>query len=65
MPSTELQNQRATGAQDKKSYKRHLLQAPEPLVQNQNNFTELFLMVPSTKIAQMVPLPWTKGLPEL
>ena len=28
---------------------------PEPLVQIQNNFTELF-MTPSTKIAQMVPV---------
>ena len=29
--------------------------------QNQNNFTELFLLIPSTKIAQMVLLCWTKG----
>ena len=36
----------------------------EPLVQIQNNFTELFLIKPFTKIAQMVPLCWTKGLPE-
>ena len=27
----------------------------EPLIQIQNNFTELFLMMPSTKIAQVVP----------
>ena len=27
----------------------------EPLVQIQNNFTELFIMMPSTKITQMVP----------
>ena len=32
---------------------------------NANNFTELFLWIPSTKIAQMVMLCWTKGLPEL
>ena len=37
----------------------------EPLVQIQNNFTELFLIMPLTKIAQMVLLHWTKGLPEL
>ena len=30
--------------------------SPEPLVQNQNNFTEMFLMMPSTTIAQMVLL---------
>ena len=35
------------------------------MVQIQNNFTELFFMMPSTKIAQMVPLRWTKELPEL
>ena len=29
---------------------------PEQLAQIQNNFTELFLIAPSTKIAQMVPL---------
>ena len=29
---------------------------PEPLTQIQNNFTELFLIIPSTKIAQMVTL---------
>ena len=28
----------------------------EPLVQIQNNFTEWYLLIPSTKIAQMVPL---------
>ena len=38
---------------DKKSFKLHL---PEQRVQMQINFTELFLMIPSTKIAQMVPL---------
>ena len=40
---------RATRALDKKSFKQHL---PESLVQIQNNFTELVLMMPSTKIAQ-------------
>ena len=30
--------------------------SPEPQVQIQNNFTEVFLIIPSTKIAQMVPL---------
>ena len=37
----------------------------KPLAQIQNNFTELFLMVPSTKIARMVLLRQTKGLAEL
>ena len=30
-----------------------------------NNFTELFPVISSTKIAQMVLLKWTEGLPEL
>ena len=38
---------------------------PEPLTQIQNNFTELFLIIPSNKIAQMITLRWKKGLPEL
>ena len=38
---------------------------PEPFVHIQNNFTGLFLMMPSSKIAQMVPVHWTKGLPEV
>ena len=32
---------------------------------NSNDFTELFLVIPSTEIAQIVPLKLTKGLPEL
>ena len=47
-------NKRATRALDKKYLE--TASPPEPLVQIQNNFTELFLMMPSTKIAQMVPL---------
>ena len=39
--------------------------APEPLVQFQNYFTEMFLMMSSTKIAQMDLFGLTKGLPEL
>ena len=40
--------------------------SPDPLVQIQNDFTELFLIShPTTKIAQMVSIYWTKGLPEL
>ena len=35
------------------------------MVQIQNNFTELFLIIPFTKIAQMVLLHWTKGPQEL
>ena len=31
----------------------------------QNNFTELSLKIHFTKIAQMVPLYWRKGPPEL
>ena len=50
-------NRRAARALDKKS--------PEPMAQIQKNFTELILIIPSTKIAQMVPLCWTKGLSEL
>ena len=42
-----------------------LMTFPEPLVQIQNNFTELFLIMPFTKIAQMGQLRWTKGPPEL
>ena len=41
------------------------MQSPEPLVQNQNNFTERFLMLPFTKIDQKVQLGWTAWLPEL
>ena len=33
----------------------------EPLVQIQNNLTELFLMMASTKITQMVLLPPKRG----
>ena len=35
------------------------------MVQIQNNFTQLFLMITSTKIAQMVLLRRTEGLLEL
>ena len=49
---------RATRAPDKQYFKRHL-------VQIQNNITELFLIIHSTTFAQMAPLRWTKGLPEL
>ena len=41
------------------------MKSPEPLVQNQNNFTEMVLMLPSTKIDQKVQLGWTTWLPEL
>ena len=61
MPSTYLicingsgqPNMRAARALDKKSYKRHLLN------QIQNNF--MFLMMPYTKIAQMVLLHQQRG----
>ena len=55
-------NKRAARALDKNYLK---TTSPEPQVQFQNNFTELFLMMPSTKIAQMVPLRYKKGPPEL
>ena len=53
----------ATKAIDKKYL--YTTSHPESLVQIQNNFTELFLMMHSTKLAQMVPLNRTKGLLEL
>ena len=34
--------------------------SPRPIGRFQNNFTEMFLGGPSTKIAKMVPLRWTK-----
>ena len=55
-------NRRAARAPDKKYLK---MTSPEPLVQIQNNFTELFLIMPFTKIAQMVLLCLTKRLPEI
>ena len=64
MPSSYLiyingsgrRNMRAAIALDKNSYKRHLLN------QIQNDF--MFLIMPSTKIAQKVLLHRTKGPPE-
>ena len=47
-------NRRAARALDKKSFKQHW--PPEPQAQIQNNFTEKILIIPSTEIAQMVPL---------
>ena len=55
-------NKKASRALDEKNL---WTTSPEPLVQIQNNFTELFLMMASTKIAQMVSLDQIKGLPEL
>ena len=57
-----LRNKGAARALDKKCL---LMASPEPLAQIQNDFTELFLIMDSTKFAEMVPLHWTKGLPEL
>ena len=37
----------------------------QPLVQNQNNFTEVFLKKPATQIAQTVPPRRIKWLEEL
>ena len=47
-------NRKAVRSPDKKSFKQHA-SAPVPLTQIQNNFTELFLIIPS-KNAQMVTL---------
>ena len=47
-------NKRAARAQDKKYL--YTTFSPEPLVQIQNNFTGLLLMMPSSNIAQMVPV---------
>ena len=44
------QNRRAARAPNKKLFKQHLL------TKIQNNFTALFLLIPSTKITQMVTL---------
>ena len=60
--TTEL-NKRAVRAQDKKYLE--TTSPTEPLVQIQNNFIEVCLMMPSTKIAQIGPLPYSKGQPEL
>ena len=52
MNGSSPQNKMTTRALDQKC----LLMTfpPEPLIQIQNNFTELFLMMTSTKIAQTV-----------
>ena len=46
----------------KKSFKGHLLKL---MAQFQNNFAEMFLLWPCTKLAKMVPLHWTRWPPEL
>ena len=56
--STPL-NKRAARAPDKK--KNFLMTSPEQLVQIYNNSTELFFLIPSIKIAQMVLPRWKKG----
>ena len=50
----------------KKKKKKNLytIFSPETLIQIQNNFAELFLIMTTTKKAQMVPLPHTKWSPE-
>ena len=59
MPSTQiaqmllLRRKRVERAQDKKYLQ---MKSPKPLVQNQNNFTEMVLMSPSTSINQRVQL---------
>ena len=59
MPSTNIAQmvmlcQKGVGRAIDKKYIQ--MKSPEPLVQNQNNFTEIFLMLPSTKIDQKVKL---------
>ena len=51
-------NSRVARATDNKSFTRHLLL-------NYNNFTELFLLTPSTKNCTKGYAPLNKGLPEL
>ena len=58
-----LPNKRAARALNKKCIL--ITSPPEPLVQIQNNFTELFLMIASTKIAQTVLLCFMQGSLEL
>ena len=41
------------------------ISSAKPVYRVWNNFTEMFLGLPSTKIAQMVPLLWTKWPPGL
>ena len=68
MPSTKLHKwvclaeKRVGIALDKKYLQ---MKNPEPLVQNQNNFTEMILMLPSTLIDQKFQLGRTTRLPEL
>ena len=48
----------ATRAKNRKISK--TTSSPRPIGRFQNNFTEMFLGWPSTKITKMVPLRWTK-----
>ena len=48
----------ATRAKNRKTLK--TTSSPRPMGRFQNNFTEMFLGWPSTKIAKMIPLCWTK-----
>ena len=52
----------AARALDKKYLQK---KSSEPLVQNHNNYTEMVLMLSSTKIGQKVQLSWTTWLLEL
>ena len=54
MPSTKWFCSAKKGAARALDKKYLQMKSPEPLVRNQNNFTEMVLMLPSTKIDQMV-----------
>ena len=56
-------NRRASRALDKKSFKQHLLLNHWPKFKKK--ITKLFLIILSTKIAQMATRRWTKGLPDI
>ena len=62
MPSTKIAQKEVAIALDKKYLQ---IKSPEPLVQNQNNFSEMVLMLPSTKIDQKVQLGCTTWVPKL
>ena len=53
----------ANRAKNRKTFKQHL--PFSPMIGFQNNFTEMFLLYPLTKIAKMVPFDLTKWPPEL
>ena len=69
MPSTKIAQKvllRWKKGVDRALDKKYLqMKSPEPLVQNQNNSTEIVLILSSSWINQKVQLGWTTWLPEL